>query len=208
MLLHDLIILCSNCFNQVRRYDQGDQAISTIIKFFPQNNELPIVLTKVVLINSIYGTAIYDTIKIAEHICSLNFDQKVQQGDISIISDIRSGHGILTRKNNQRDLYSFATKYASWHAQTHFPMYDNLVKRLLLELNECCHFHQRFNQRDLYDYANFKAVVDSLVNFCNLQNFKYKKFDQGLWVFAKFTYKRNELPNDVIEKIEDAASVT
>ena len=45
MPLRDLIILCSDCFNQVRQHVQGDQAISAIIKIFPQNNELSKVLT-------------------------------------------------------------------------------------------------------------------------------------------------------------------
>ena len=199
MALSDILVSGFNCFHMIPRYNIGDEVITSAIEDYPMNTSLAEVFKKVVLINSIYGTAIYNTFKIAEHICRVEFDTKIQNADASIIDDIRSGHNILTRNNNQRDLYSFATKYSNWHSQESFPIYDNLVKRLLPNLNNNLHFHNRFTQSDLDNYATLKSVIDSLIEFTNLQDYRYKRIDKGLWLLAKYTYKRNELDAQIIQ---------
>lgn len=207
MVLSDILTLGYECFHSIHRYHMGDEVISSTINNFPINTDLIEVYRKVVLINSLYGTAIYDTFKIAEYICSLNIDTKIQSGDISLIDDIRVGHGILTPNNNQYNFYSFATKYSNWHSPEYFPIYDNLVKRLLFELNNEFNFHDNFEQIDLSNYATLKAVIDSITNFTNLQHFRYKKIDTGLWVYAKFKYMPNTLPEDCIQTITNALNI-
>jgi hypothetical protein len=204
MPLSNILISGFNCFHMIPKYNIGDEVISTAIHNYPDNTELSQVFKKVVLINAIYGTVIYDTFRLAEHISTIDFDIKIQQYDLSLIEDMRFGHNILSRNRNQRDLYSFATKYSNWHSQNGFPIYDNLVKRLLPKLNNEYHFHDHFNQSDLYEYAMLKEVVDSLITFTNLQTMKYKEIDKGLWVYAKYIYKRNELPQLIVNNITNA----
>ena len=186
----------------MRRYHLSDIVISAAIARSPTNTSIEEVLTKVVLINSLYGTAIYDTLKIADHICRIDFDRKVQNSDLSIIGDIRAGHKILTKKNNQRDLYSFATKYVSWHAPQSYPIYDSLVKKLLIDLNQRFGFLPPFKEKALVDYQLFKSAIDSVISISHLENLRYKKIDQALWIYAKYCYKQNELPVEVVNKIQ------
>ena len=201
MALSNIIIAGYNCFHMIPRYNIGDRVINSTIEQYPMNSNLEEVFRKVVLINSIYGTAIYNFYKIAEYICNINFDGKLQQADLSLIDDIRTGHDILTRNNNQRNLYSFATKYSNWHSREHFPIYDNLLKRLLPEINNQLHFHDRFTQKDLGNYITLKSVMDSVIGYTNLEEYRYKKIDQGLWVYAKYIYKRNELDEQIVQEM-------
>ena len=206
MPLSEFITFCSDCFGRIDRYRIADGVISLAIANYPNNDQLNQALTKVILINSLYGTSIYDTLRIARHIITLDCDQKFRDGDISVVDDIRTGHDITLENGNDRDFYSFATKYASWHSPDHFPIFDNLVKRLLPFLNRDQHFHETFTQVALDNYDTYKAVIDSLMAHCGLENFGYKRFDQGLWVYAKYKYRGDELPDDILEEIENAAN--
>ena len=204
MPLRNSIIFCSDCFHRLERYRLADAAIFATIQQFPSNTEISQILTKVVLINALYGTTIYNTLKISKHILGLNFDNKVQVGDLSIIDDIRTEHGIHTTKGSERNVYAFATKYTSCHAPDIFPVFDNLVKKLLKYLNTTHNFHETFTQKDLHDYALFKNVVDSLITYLNLPDFRYKQIDQGMWIYAKYKYDRNKLPEDITHEIDEA----
>jgi hypothetical protein len=204
MPINELLKLCYNCFHKMERYRLGDAVISSAIQRFPVNIDIEQVLEKVVLINSLYGTAIFDTIKISKRICQIQFDAKIQQADISVVDDIRTGHGIRTVANNDRDLYSFATKYSSWHDPNTFPIYDNLIKKLLVHLNSDLNFHTKFSQANLKIYSLLKNVIDSLIERLQLEEMNYKQMDQGLWVYAKFLYKRDELEPDIVSEIQDA----
>jgi len=148
----------------------------------------------------LYRTQIYDVIGIAEHILTVNFDERLQQGDIGLVGAIRLGHGI-----GNRDLYSFATKYANWHRPTLFPIYDRLVKRILPRLNNRFHFSDPFTQADLHEYPVLVSTIDSLLTFCDLDVLNYKQLDQGLWLYAKFVYEREHdpLPEGIVQQIQN-----
>lgn len=196
--LRQLLEFCAEKFEKIRRYQITDSAISLAIQQLPKNTRIEDVLIKATLINSLYGTAIFDIIKISQHICNKNIDQKINNGEISVIDDIRTGHGIPADENRERNLYSFATKYISLHAPEKFPIYDGLVKRLLKDINSIHKFHNpSFTQNDLAAYHRLKSVIDSLIAFLNLKrDFRYKKIDQALWLYAKYLYKPDELKKD------------
>ena len=194
-------------FQCIPRYRMGDEVISFAVGAHPRNTSLRDVFEKVVLVNSIYGTNIYNPFKMAEHAHLLSVDSKIRRGDISVVDDLRRGHGLLRQNGTEWDFYSFATKYSSWHSPELFPIYDGLVKRLLPKLNRTFRFHARFTQGDLDDYSTLKAVIDSLSDFTRLQHLRYKKIDKGLWIYAKYLYRHNELPNEITTEIENVASV-
>jgi len=114
-------------------------------------------------------------------------DARLASGDLTLADDIRRGHGIRARKTGkERNFYSFATKYAALHEPTKFPIFDSLVMKLLTTLNKQLRFCPRFIQSDLRDYQRYVSIVDALLTFAGLGSFKYKRFDQGLWIYSKF----------------------
>jgi hypothetical protein len=57
----------------------------------------------VVLLNALYQGGIINTYRMAEHIVEQRIDKKLQIRDITVIEDIRKGHGIRT-KGMSKDL--------------------------------------------------------------------------------------------------------
>ncbi|HUV29899.1 MAG TPA: hypothetical protein VMY05_02225 [Acidobacteriota bacterium] len=129
-------------------------------------------------------------------------DRRLTSGDLSLVDDIRHGHEIIVKKSGkERDLYSFATKYAALHQPTNFPIFDSLVMRLLTALNKQINFCPPFTQADLRNYRRYVSVIDSLASYTGLNSFKYKRLDQGLWVLAKYYYDRSNLAEEEINSI-------
>ena len=89
------------------------------------------------------------------------------------------------------NFYSFATKYAHFHQPNLYPMYDNLVMRLLCAANKTMGFHKKFKQSDLKKYSDYKSVIDSLAQHLGIADWGYKKIDQGLWKCAKDLFKKD-----------------
>lgn len=181
----------------MREYHLADIIIKRAIRQWPDNSNLEDVLTKVVLLNSLYHTNVLDVWKIAQHICSKNIDSKIEKGDLTVVDDIRLGHGIRTKK--ERNLYSFAAKYVNWHRPTEFPIYDNLVARLLTDLNREYAFHQPFTRSGLRNFQLLKSVLDGLASWARLEDMRYKRIDEALWVYAKQRY--DKLPDEISTKV-------
>lgn len=207
MALKEFLIFCSNLFCKVPQYKVGDDSLGLGIKAYPLNTDINQVFLKVNLVNSICGTKILDTFPVAEHIVHLGIDEGIKNGDLSIIDKIRQGHGIKTKNGNDRNLYSFTSKYIHWHNPVAFPIYDKLVRRLLADLNNNNghRFHPLFTPRDLENnYTLLKTVIDSLTSFTQLDNLRYRETDRALWLYAKYLYKRNQLQEDIAAHIQKA----
>jgi hypothetical protein len=196
-VLRELLSICSEAFQQMPRYVMGDNVISWSVSTFPENIDYKQVLIKVVLLNTLYKTAIFDVYKITEHIINQEIDTKIRRGDLGVIETIRRGHGI----GNNMDLYSFATKYVHWHNTKQYPIFDNLVDKLLPEIEDRYMLRELYNGADR-NYPSLKAAIDEIVSLTGLQEFKYKKIDQALWVYAKYKYKSKELPMEIVDKIK------
>lgn len=207
--IKQLLEFCSDLFDQNERFSLSDSVISAAIERFEGNESIQSVLPKVILINSFYSTQIYDTERIARHILKTSADRRLLAGDLSLIDDIRSGHGIKTKKTGKdRDFYSFATKYAALHEPTKFPIFDSLVMRLLTALNKQVRFCPHFTQAGLRNYQRYVSVVDALLDFTNLESYRYKRLDQGLWIYAKYRYDRSNLTEAEIQSITELTDWT
>lgn len=195
--LNQLLVKCEELFDQSERFSLSDSVIAAAIKKFKSNNTLQSVLPKVMLINTFYATQIYDTAKMARHVLDTDADRRLAAGDLSLVDDIRHGHDIRSKKTSKEmDFYSFATKYAALHEPTKYPIFDSLVMKLLTALNRQLAFCSRFRQCDLRYYQRYVSVVDALIEFTGLGSLKYKKLDQGLWVYAKYLYAPVNLTDD------------
>ena len=84
----------------------------------------------------------------------------------------------------RRRNYSFATKYCSWHAPRHYPIYDSLVERMLWTYKQSTGF-QDFARQDLQRYPTFREVIDAFRTHFGLLEFSYKELDKFLWKHAR-----------------------
>ena len=105
------------------------------------------------------------------------------------------------------DFYSFATKYAALHQPTKFPLFDSLVARFLPSLNRQSEYCPRIKQAELRNYRKYVAVIDALIKYTSLESYKYKRFDQGIWVFSKYLYSPANLTEQDIATIEEVIKV-
>lgn len=216
--IKSLLIECSKEFKEFERYALADQVINEYVDRFPKHGRLRDVLGKVVLINSLYSTAIYDVIKMARHIQGIeNIDKLIEKGDINAVEKMRKNHRIFVgkkgnKKRKERDIYSFSTKYLNFHNQRAFPIFDNLVKRLLPELNNKYKIiSDKIVQKSLYDYGVYKEFIDALRFHILLDDENYKRLDQGLWVYAKYRYQSDKIPATVrknVKQIEENGGVS
>jgi hypothetical protein len=166
--------------------DNPDPALSILFEHFPYNSHIDHVLLKVIALNSTYTTlirafssktpSIYD---VARHIVDLNIDDKLKDGDSSLIKQIANVE--TTDKRKARN-YSFATKYCNWHQHHLYPIYDSRVDEYLWQLRKKEAFIA-FHRQDLYyNYPKFKEVVIAFRNHFGLQEFDFKQIDKFLYV--------------------------
>lgn len=202
--IREILTQCADLFTKNKQFSLSDSVIATAIEKLNRNDSIQSVLLKVILINTIYSTQIYDTVRIARHILRTDADKRLTDGDLSLVDDLRRGHGIRVKKTGkERDFYSFATKFAALHEPTKFPIYDSLVMRLLTALNKRLGFCPRFTQEDLRDYQRYVSVIDALVDYASLDTLDYKRLDQGLWVYAKYLYEQSNLMPSERQRISE-----
>jgi hypothetical protein len=181
------------------------ETCSFITTKFPENVDDHVILLKVVVMNSLLGTGIRDVVKVAGHINQIpDLDGSLKCGCPSVIDKIRQGHGIPRPKSEgDRDLYSFATKYAHFHNQSAYPIYDNNVVNALKKIKARCGFTDReLSYESLREYKVLKDVIDALRDFAKLEGWDYRRMDAPLWAYGK--YLKGEVGGDAYKLIECA----
>ena len=173
------------------RFTLGEKILS---RRFQLNgiSDLCDIYEKVALVDRLYRTNVYDIYSIAKHITKNTIDSRLKSRDLTLVDLIRKGHGIKTKKGNERDFYSFATKYLSWHKPAEYPIFDNLIGNILRKLNEndaykFCELKLKGNA--LRNYETLVSALDTLIDRINLPAFRYKKIDIALWFWAKVEEK-------------------
>ncbi len=151
---------------------------------YPKNNNIYEILTKVTMLNVFYGTNIFKTYPVAKHILEMNIDKKLTSNDDSIIDDISK----IEINGKKVRLYSFATKYCSFHNPEAYPIYDSFVEKVLNYFRCKDHFAD-FKIQDLKNYSTFKEIVNKFVNFYNLEEYSVKDIDRYLWQVGKEYFK-------------------
>ena len=167
-----------------------DSAIIKLFDKFPNNTELDEVLAKVTLLNAFYSTQILDMdlLNVSRDIVALKIDSSIygEKVDYDIVNRIAYCGSFYQRK-----LYSFASKYCSFHNPAEFPIVDSYSKGMLYYMNNCedSRFHfftHGFTQNDLNNYHNYCKVYNAFVKHFKLENISYKEIDNYLWKYAKY----------------------
>ena len=143
---------------------------------WPRNESINEVIVKVVVLNELYRTNIYDSWTVATHIVSLNIDDRLNAGDESLVRDIAN----VRLGGKQRTLLSFSTKYAGWHQPDLYQLFDSYVEYMLWRYQQSFAF-SKFKRYELRDYPRFLRVVDDFRRFCGLTHVGRKDLDKFLW---------------------------
>ena len=174
-----------DAFRSDERYFLADQAIIELVKKFPKNAVLEHVLLKVTAINDLYDTNIYATFTMAHHIHTLAIDEDLAAASTEIVDRIAAA----TFSDKPRNVFSFASKYCSWHDPLNYPLYDAYVEKLLLAYRRKDKF-AKFKNPDLRHYTDYKKIVSNFRHYYGLQRFSFKELDKFLWLYGKTLYPK------------------
>lgn len=180
-----------------------------LFKTYPQNTDLDQVLIKVAALNTFYSTTIFHPTETAQHICELkDFDERVKAGDLSLVTKLaifkvkvkskdKNKDKVKDEEENSKELekhiFSFASKYCSWHNPDAYPIYDNLVCKKLREIKDCPLGDKlEYTKKSLYQskgnsphrYKDFCEAMEEVRKKFNLGP-SMKRIDRYLWTWAK-----------------------
>ena len=185
-----LIQIAAEVMDKHPRYADADLAVNWAFEAAKANTCIDQVLAKVCVLNSLYATSVYDVVRMAHHIVSIDHpDALLEEGDQLAVESIRKGHGIRSSSGEDRDFYSFATKYCHFHIPEYFPMWDTLVSQILYVWNRARAWYPKTTHEDLRDYGRFHKIVTKSKEEVD-PGPSYKRFDMGLWIIGKYLYGR------------------
>ena len=149
---------------------------------FPKNNNLKEVLTKAYILDSLYltwsKTKYLD--KFAQNIIQMkDFDQRLKELDLDLVNEIAY---VKINEQDHKTIYSFTTKYCSFHYPKKYPIYDSNVRRTLM------HFQNKFDEftgEQLKNYSKFYKVMSKFKNFYGLEKFTWIDIDRYLFLMGR-----------------------
>lgn len=147
-------------------------------KTYPSNNNLEEVLLKCAAINAFSSTNVYDLYSMAEHIVNKQIDEKLKNGDLSVVDTIAE----IEISGKKHNFYSFATKYCHYHNPEQYPIYDNYVAKVL------CSFPKDFKvikENELRKYDKFVGVLEDFKHHYGL-DLPFVNLDKYLWRLGRW----------------------
>ena len=168
-------------WNNLKNYKLQEDALDKLFfELLPSNEEISDILLKIATLNDFYSTNIFSVYPVAEHILSLKIDERLKQGDVTLVNEIQN----VTINGVTRKFYSFSTKYCSHHNPNEYPIYDSYVEKVLKYFRKIDKF---FNFKNAYlkDYQKFKNIIIAFREYYGLEEFNLKEIDQYLWQLGK-----------------------
>ena len=151
----------------------------------PENKTIEDILIKASTLNDFYSTHIFSIFSVANHILSLDIDNRLNNGDSTLVEDIAN----ITIDGKKIRFYSFASKYCSHHMPYDYPIYDNYVDQILWYFKKRDNF-EKFKRSDLKDYIKFKEILVSFAKFYDIEEYNLKDLDRYIWQLGKEYFNR------------------
>lgn len=168
-------------WKNLKNYKLQEDALDKLFfELLPSNEEISDILLKVATLNDFYSKNIFSVYPVAEHIRSLKIDERLRQGDATLVNEIQN----VTINGVTRKFYSFSTKYCSHHNPNEYPIYDSYVEKVLKYFRKTDKFFN-FKNADLKDYQKFKNIIIAFREYYGLEEFNLKEIDQYLWQLGK-----------------------
>ena len=181
---------------KLRSYRDQEAALTWLFKTYPKNTDLNQVLIKVTALDALYSTRIYHITETARHIIELkDFDKRVQEGDLSLVRALavfkvklhtnkRNPDEKADKSTREKHIFSFASKYCSWHNPDVYPIYDSKVRDKLRSFKNNPKSGLTYKNGSLDTYEGFcKAITELRDKFCLGPSMK--RIDRYLWTWAK-----------------------
>ena len=174
-------------WNTLENYQSQESALHKLFfELCPENKLIEDVLLKAAALNNFYSTNIFSIYPVAKHICSLNIEERLKAGDVTLVGDIQK----VVIGGVTKNFYSFSTKYCSHHNALDFPIYDSYVDEVLRYFRKRDKF-TNFDDANLKDYAVFKSILLEFRKFYGLEKFNIKQIDQYIWQLGKEYFPKN-----------------
>lgn len=165
---------------------QEDALDKLFFALCPENTDMSDILLKVAALNNFYSTNIFSVYSVAKHILSLNIDDRLKAGDVTLVSDIQK----VTINGVEKNFYSFATKYCSHHKPLDYPIYDSYVEKVLCYFRDSDKF-TLFKTSELKDYEQLKEILIDFRAFYGLDQYNLKEIDKYMWQFGKEYFSKS-----------------
>ena len=163
---YDFIKAQSEDFSKNETYSIKDKVLKEYFSKHKDNSDINTVLKKVTLINSFYNTFIQndELVMVAQHIVKINdlfsktdksLATRIEEGDKDIVNYI-AYYG--DTKKLPHNIYSFASKYCSFHKLEKYPIVDSYAKGMIYFINKAdkyCSSYVNTSMKSLNDYKVF-----------------------------------------------------
>ena len=174
--------------DEMRKFSKGvavydDLALNLAFGEHPKNIDRAEVLLKVVSLNWLYNTRIMNVRPVVDRILALNLDAALQKADPKIIDKLK----VIKFKTRTINMYSFASKYCSFHRPNDYPIYDRYVD-MALRYFRSADQRIKFANDDLRDYSSYKRIVlefAELYGLTKAKGFCLKALDKYLLSVGK-----------------------
>ena len=147
----------------------ANEVISSYFQEHLDNTKEHSVVTKVVLVNSLYFTNIREPLRMARHILELHgLDARLEAGKVEAVECIAK---------DDRYYISFASKYSHFHNKTAFPIFDSFAVAAMAQLEE-----RRLN---IPSYTQFFETIEAFREQAGLTSVSWEDLDKYLWLYGQ-----------------------
>lgn len=167
-----------NYWSNENRFSAPVNVMFKLCQEHPQNDNFEEALLKCATINAFSSTNVYDLYSMAIHIVESHIDQKLKNGDLSVVKSISQ----VFIGGKPRNFYSFATKYCHYHNPQKFPIYDSYVAKVL------CSFPNDFRiikEKELRTYETFVNTLTEFNDHYGL-DLSFVDLDKYLWCLGRW----------------------
>lgn len=173
-----------NYWGNLPSYSNQEKALDKLFMVLcPRNETIEDILIKCSSLNDFYSTNIFDIHTVAQHILSLHIDERLKNGDLSLVEDIAN----VEVNGKDHFFYSFATKYCSHHQPDKYAIYDSYVENVLVSMNKRIPF-TNFKREDMKDYSIYINVIRAFQKRFGLMDYSIKQLDQYIWQLGKWYF--------------------
>lgn len=161
--------------------------IDSVFNRFPLNDDPELIALKIALIDMTNSTNIgrhrqkIVVTELAVIIAGIrDFDDRLRQGDPSLVP-------IIAKNNGSINLFSFASKYCTYHAvdvygKDDYVIFDSVVRDALPKYVAGLHKATLEAWRKDYNYLAYKQCIDDLLDANGIYiPFRHRKLDHYLW---------------------------
>jgi len=177
-------------YKRLDSWKLANEVISSYFQDHPDNTKRHDVVTKVVLVNSLYFTNIREPLRMARHILELHgLDAQLEAGEVEAVE--------LIAKDN-RYYISFASKYAHFHNKNAFPIFDSFAVGAMAQLQE--------RGLSIPNYTKFFKTIKAFREQAELSSVSWEDFDKYLWLYGqkKTLDKGNRTINKEVRALYDS----